>query len=466
MVDAQTTTNDTPRREQFLERPLPSNTAAERMILGAILLDNALAAQLAEHLRPSDFYSPFHAAVAAVMLDLFERGERVDPILIGEELKRTGRLESYGGVAAIANLTYGLPHFNDILHYCNVVKEKARTRWLIKQANQLVSDLLAEDTEAEKIALRFADVLHSAETRWRGGGLANISEFAELADTLAARYSAFFHNVSTAIPTGFAALDELLTGGGLERKRLIIVAARPSWGKSAFVADILWNAAAAGFRSLLVSLEMSKFQLADRAVSARSGVPRFALRPGISDRDLELAVQAVQELKHLPIAFCDNCFTLNALKQLFAVAQRSARPFDLIAVDYLQLVAHNTRKGSTSDDLGEISRTLKLLAQEYDVPVIAVSQLSRDCEKQKRKPMLSDLRSSGQLEQDADTVIFLYGDDNEKQESMRDVSLLCAKQRDGALFELQMPFDGLHITFRGMNQIYFDKIQWTDSRNC
>src|SRR4028118_1786066 len=212
-------------RDQFLERPLPSNTEGERAILGAILLDNSLINQAIEQLTPDDFYSPFHRQVFAGMIALFERGAKIDPILIGEELKREGKLESYGGVAAVANLTYGLPHFNNIFHYAKLVTDKALARNLIKACNSIVSEALAEEDEAEIVLDRAEQLIFALANKRTKQSFTPVRPVAEDVFVKVQEY-AQRRDVSalTGLTTGFRDLDSMTSG--LQRTDLVLVAAQ------------------------------------------------------------------------------------------------------------------------------------------------------------------------------------------------------------------------------------------------
>lgn len=277
-------------RDAFLERPLPSNTEAERAILGSILLDNNLINQAIENIVPDDFYSPFHRAVFAGMMALFENGQKLDPILIGEELKKVGKLESYGGVAAISNVTYGLPHFDNIFHYLNLVVGKSHLRQMIKACNTIVSEALAEDDEpeividnAEKLVFAVADAKRQKREGFKQLAgltqdvLAETSEFARARGTGNGA-------IITGLQTGFRDVDALT--GGLQKQDLILFAARPGLGKTSFVLNIAQRAsklsgAVVGF----FSLEMSKKQLALRALCTEAMVDSFRMRQGFLARN-------------------------------------------------------------------------------------------------------------------------------------------------------------------------------------
>ena len=216
-------------REQYLEKPLPSSADSERVILGAILLDNALISQAVEALKVEDFYLPLHRRIFKAMMSLFERGDRIDPILIGEELKKEGQLESIGGVATITNLTFGLPHFSDIQDYAKVVREKAIIRNLIKVCNQITSEALAEEEDAEIILDHAEQMIFALADERTRQGFSHIQPIAETVLHKVQEYAKRESHALTGLATGFRDLDQMTSG--LQRTDLIIIAARPSMGK-------------------------------------------------------------------------------------------------------------------------------------------------------------------------------------------------------------------------------------------
>ena len=274
-----------PRREQFLERPLPSSEESERAILGAILLDNGLITQAVEFLKAEDFYSPLHRRIYGAMVSLFDASQRIDPILIGEELKKDGSVESIGGVAAITNLTYGLPHFTDVKDYIRVVKEKSTMRHLIRACNQITSEALEEEDDAQTILDRAEQhIFNLAEQKEREG----FTHFQPVAERVFEKIQEFAKrdtHALTGLATGFRDLDVITSG--LQASDLIIIAARPSMGKTALVLNIAQRAAVnEGAVVAIFSLEMSKEQLAMRMLSAQASIDARMLRTGsLSTKD-------------------------------------------------------------------------------------------------------------------------------------------------------------------------------------
>ena len=432
-------------RDQFLERPLPSNTEGERAILGAILLDNALINQAIEQLSPEDFYSPFHRAVFNAMISLFEHGAKIDAILIGEELKKEGKLESYGGVAAIANLTYGLPHFNNIFHYAKLVAEKSLARNLIKACNSIVSEALAEEEDAEIVLDRAEQLIFALANKRTKQSFTPVRPVAEDVFVKVQEY-AQRRDVSalTGLTTGFRDLDSMLSG--LQKTDLIIVAARPSVGKTALCLNIAQRAALEADAVVgLFSLEMSKEQLVMRLLCSEAMVDAHRFRNGFLTRDeWERLGDALGRLSETKI-FIDDTPGISVL-EMRAKARRLAseqRKIDLIVVDYLQLMTGAGRIESRQQEVAQISRELKGLAKELNVPLIALSQLSRAAEQRSdHRPQLSDLRESGSIEQDADVVAFIYREEQYKPTEENDgkAEIIIAKQRNGPTGNVKLTF--------------------------
>lgn len=432
------------RREQFLEKPLPSSEESERVILGAVLLDNAVIAQAVEHLKPEDFYSPLNRRVFAAMIALFEKQKQIDPILIGEELKKEGSLESIGGITTITNLTYGLPHFSNVEEYIKVVRDKSVIRNLIRACNAITGEALAEEDDAEVI-LDHAEqsIFALAEARTRQ----SFTRIAPVAERVLARvkeYAAGEGTGITGLSTGFRELDEMTSG--LQRTDLVIVAGRPSMGKTALCLTLAQNAALHSKAVVAVfSLEMSKEQLVTRMLASEAHINAHRFRTGhLMSNEWERLANAIGTLSDARI-FIDDTPGISAL-EIRAKCRRLAaeqKTLDLIVIDYLQLMGGSKRTESRQQEVSQISRELKGLAKEMDVPVVALSQLSRAPEaRSPPKPLMSDLRESGSIEQDADVVAFIYREDyyKETEENKGLAELIVAKQRNGPTGTVKLAF--------------------------
>jgi len=432
------------RREQYLERPLPSSEDSERVILGAILLDNALITQAVEHLKPEDFYSPLNRRVYNSMISLFEQAKQIDPILIIEEMKKDGPIEAIGGVSTIANLTYGLPHFSNLEEYVKVVKDKSVVRTLIRTCNQITSEALAEEDDAEIILDRAEQMVFAlAEERTRKG----FSHIEPIARDVLQRVTDLAQGEShalTGLATGFREFDAKTSG--LQKTDLIIIAARPSMGKTALCLTIAQNAAVLENAVVAVfSLEMSKEQLVMRMLSSEARIDAHRFRTGhLMREEWARLAGGIESLSRAKI-FIDDTAGLSVL-EMRAKARRLAaeqKKLDLIVVDYLQLMSAGGRIESRQQEVSKISRELKALAKELNVPVVALSQLSRAPEaRNPPKPLMSDLRESGSIEQDADVVAFIYREDyyHETDENKGMAELIISKQRNGPTGTVRLAF--------------------------
>jgi replicative DNA helicase len=431
-------------REQLLERPLPHSAEAERAILGAIVLDNSLVNQAIELLRPDDFYVRAHQFVFRAMTNLSERGSEINPILLGEELRREGVLEQTGGVAFISELTYGLPHFTNVAAYAKVVKDKSVLRQLVKVANKVTSEALEEEDEAEVILDHAEQMIFAlADERTRQG----FSHIKPVADHLLEKVQEMAGRpvMLTGLTSGFNDLDQKTSG--LQPADLIIIAARPSMGKTAFCLNVAQNAAIkAGAVVGIFSLEMSKESLVMRMLSSEARVDAHRFRTGYLSRDewarLAGALGTLADTK----IFVDDTPGISVL-EMRAKARRLAaeqKRLDLIVVDYLQLMSGGSRRTeSRQQEVSQISRELKGLAKELNVPLVALSQLSRAAEtRTDHRPQLSDLRESGAIEQDADVVGFIYREEyyNATDENANKAEIIIAKQRNGPTGTVELAF--------------------------
>ncbi|HJU54048.1 MAG TPA: replicative DNA helicase [Pyrinomonadaceae bacterium] len=383
----------------MLERPLPNSADAERAILGAIILDNALISQAIEQLKPEDFYVPSHRRIFLAMIALFERGSEINQILIAEELRRDGEIESVGGVTFITNLMVGLPHFANIAYFSKIVRDKSMLRQLVKVCNKVTSEALEEEDEAEVILDHAEQAIFALADERTRQGFAHVKPIAdamlEHVQEMAGRSA-----MLTGLTTGFNDLDSMTSG--LQPSDLIVVAARPSMGKTSLCLTLAQNAAIQAQAVVGVfSLEMSKESLVMRMLSSEARVDAHRFRSGFLSRDewarLAGALGTLAETK----IFIDDTPGISVL-EMRAKARRLAaeqKKLDLIIVDYMQLMSGSSRRAeSRQQEVSQISRELKALAKELHVPLIALSQLSRAPENRTdHRPQLSDLRESGCL---------------------------------------------------------------------
>lgn len=447
-----------PIRDPSFERSLPNSSEAERAILGATLLDNGLISQAIEQLKPEDFYVPSHRRIFVAMIALFERGQEINPILIGEELKKENSLESVGGISFITNLAYGLPHSSNILHYAKVVRGKSMLRQLIKTSNKITQEALAEEDEPEVI-LDHAEhsIFQLADDRVRQG-FVHVKPIAEQllekVQEMEGRAA-----VLTGLTTGFADLDKMTSG--FQASDLIILAARPSMGKTSFALMLAENAAIhAGAVIGVFSLEMSKESLVMRMLCSQGNIDAQRFRNGFLSR-LEWA-QIAKSLGVLADTkiFLDDTPGITVLEMRAKCRRLVAeqKRLDLIVVDYLQLMSGSSKRvESRQQEVSQISRELKGLAKELNVPLLALSQLSRAPESRSdHRPQLADLRESGALEQDADLVAFIFREEQyktpEEREAMPEdrkniAEIIIAKQRNGPTGTVDLRFTPSSMRF-------------------
>jgi replicative DNA helicase len=427
-----------------LERPLPSSPDSERAILGSIILDNSLAAQAVALVRPDDFYVASHRRVFQAMIFLFEHSSEINPILIAEDLRRDNSLEALGGMLFLTSLSYGLPHVTTILPYAKVVKGKALLRRLVRVAEKITVEALEEEDEPQNILDHAEHAIFAlADDRIRKG----FEHIKEPADRVLAKAEAIEHHamVVTGVPTGFKGLD-LLTSG-FQRQDLVVIAARPSMGKTSLALTLAQHAAIEGKAVIgIFSLEMSAESLAMRMLCSEGNVDAQKFRSGyLSNEEWSRLGKALGRLAEARI-FIDDTPAISVL-EMRAKARRLAteqKQLDMIVVDYLQLMSGSSgRFESRQQEVSQISRELKALAKELNIPMVALSQLSRAPENRTdHRPQLADLRESGAIEQDADVVAFIYREEqyNKTDENKNIAELIVAKQRNG-------PTDTVYLAF-------------------
>jgi replicative DNA helicase len=433
-----------PIRDPILEKPLPSSPETEKAILGAIILDNTLVAQAIEMLKPSDFYVPSHRRIFTAMIALFERGSEINPILIAEELRRDNSLDASGGVLFLTNLTYGLPHVTSIAQYSKVVRGKSLLRQLVRVANKITAEALEEEDEPQNILDHAEHAIFAlADERIRQG----FEHIKHPAERVLEKAEAVEHRdlVVTGVPTGFRGLDSLTSG--LQKQDLVVIAARPSMGKTSLALALAQHAAIESNAVVgIFSLEMSAEALAMRMLCSEANVDAQKFRSGfLSNEEWARLGKALGKLADARI-FIDDTPAISVL-EMRAKARRLAteqKQLDLIMVDYLQLMSGSTRRvESRQQEVSQISRELKALAKELNVPLVALSQLSRAPENRTdHRPQLADLRESGAIEQDADLVAFIYREEvyNRSDENKNIAELHVAKQRNG-------PTDTIYLAF-------------------
>jgi len=435
-----------------LERPLPHNLEAERSILGAILLDNHALNTAVEKLRSEDFFLSQHRQIFERMIQLGEKQQAIDTITLMEDLGRRGELEAAGGVAYLSQLADGLPRVTNVEHYARIVKEKAVLRSLAFSAAAIQEQALAAGDDADVILDRAESAIFQlAEDRVKAG-LIGVKELVRENYERLERIFSEGRRI-TGLATGYAGLDN--ETAGLQPSELIILAARPSMGKTALALNIAENVALRQREPVAVfSLEMSKESLLLRLLASEARVDAHKFRTGHMNRDdWGKITGALANLGEAPLWIDDSASS--TVLEMGAKARRLKRDrgLSMMIVDYLQLVVPtNTGRGTNrQEEVSSISRALKGLAKELKIPVLVLSQLTRAPEREERKPQLSDLRESGAIEQDADVVLFInrpnfYKTDMPEEDRAK-AEIIIAKQRNGPTGNLNFVFLARHTRF-------------------
>ena len=425
------------------DRVPPQNIEAEQAVLGSILLDSDALVTAMERLRPEDFYQPVHRMIYETMIELGEAGRPIDLVTLTAALQDKQRLEEAGGVDYLSRLLSVVPTAANVDYYARIVEEKSLLRRLIRTATEIVQEGYAG---ADDVGLLLNDAeqrILEISNRRTGSGFISIRDV--LMDVFEQIEFLYNHRGGvTGIPSGFPDLDRMTSG--FQRSDLIIVAARPSVGKTAFALNIAQNVGVRARETVAIfSLEMSASQLVQRMVCAESNVDAGRLRTGrLEGDDWEKLTMAIGALSEAEIYIDDTPGVTVADIRAKLRRLKKERGLGLVVIDYLQLIQGRGKPGENrQQEVSEISRTLKQIARELEVPVIALSQLSRGVEqRQDKRPMLSDLRESGSIEQDADIVAFLYRDDYYDRETERKniIEIIIAKQRNGPVGTVELVF--------------------------
>jgi replicative DNA helicase len=425
-----------------LDRIPPQNLEAEQSVLGSMLLEKDAIIVASEHLKAADFYRESHRQVFQAICALFERGEPVDLVTLAEELRSRSVLESVGGPGSLTLLANAVPTSANVAYYARIVREKALLRTLINTATRIVTRSFEATGEVEEILDEAEQAIFEVARRSSPQGFAAMKEV--LKDAFE-RIDKLWGNKGgvTGLPTGFPDIDHITCG--LQNSDLIIIAARPSMGKTTLALNIAQHIAVnEKLPAAVFSLEMSKEQLAQRILCAQAGIDANRLRRGfLSDEDYPRLTRAAGPLSAAPL-FIDDTPAISAF-EMRARARRLKAEHGLAAVfvDYLQLMRGSERAENRQQEISAISRSLKALAKELNVPVIALSQLSREVEKRdKKRPVLSDLLESGGIEANADVVAFIYreGYYNQEAENKPLTEVIIAKQRNGPVGVIQLYF--------------------------
>jgi replicative DNA helicase len=435
-----------------LERPLPHNLEAERSILGAVLLDNQALNTAMEKLRADDFFLPQHRKIFEHMVELAEKQQAIDTVTLMEDLMRRGELESAGGIAYLSQLADGLPRVTNVEHYARIVKEKAVLRNLIFSASAIQEQALAAGDDADVILDRAESAIFQlAEDRVRAG-LVGVKELVRENFERLERIFSEGRRI-TGLASGYTDFDNQTAG--LQPSELIILAARPSMGKTALALNIAENVALRHREPVAIfSLEMSKESLLLRLLASEARVDAHKFRTGHMTRDdWGKITGALSNLGEAPLWIDDSASS--TVLEMGAKARRLKRDrgLALVIIDYLQLVVptHTGRGTNRQEEVSSISRALKGLAKELKVPILVLSQLTRAPEREERKPQLADLRESGAIEQDADVVVFINRPNFYKtdlpEEDRAKAEIIVAKQRNGPTGTLNFVFLARHTRF-------------------
>ncbi len=439
------------------ERTLPHNLDAEKSVLGAILIQNEAFNHAAELIDSKDFFRGAHSRIFEKMVLLSERGDAIDFITLKEELSKSGELEDVGGPAYLASLADGVPRSANVEYYARIVKEKSTLRSLIFSANKILAEAYEAEQEPD-VLLDEAErqIFSIAEDRIRAG-------FTPLRDLVQGSFATIeklqqHKGAVTGVPTGFIDLDEMTSG--LQPSDLILVAARPSMGKTSFVLNIAQYVGTETDMTVgFFSLEMSKEQLFMRMLTSEARIDAHRFRTGfLNEKDYGRLSHALGTLAEAKV-FIDDTASIGVL-EMRAKARRlkAEHGLHLIIIDYIQLMQGRGRFESRQAEIASISRSLKGLAKELNVPIVALSQLSRASEtRSDHRPQLSDLRESGALEQDADVVMFIYraeqyrdADGNPNIEEQGTAEIIIGKQRNGPIGTAKLAFIKEHTRFENL----------------
>lgn len=439
------------------QRKIPHDSDAEQAVLSSILMDKDAASEAFEMLKADDFYSPNNKAVYEAAFQLYTKGEPIDVVTVKNQLEENGVFTEIGGVETLANIASAVGSSVNVKSYAKIVEEKSVLRRLIKLTNDISEKCYKSSDDINNI-LEDAEkgIFNVMQNR-------NTDSFSSIIDVAYDTFSNIekIYNSTekiTGIATGFTDFDNKTAG--LQKSDLILIAARPSMGKTAFVLNVAQHAAVKDHVPVAIfSLEMSKEQLVNRMLCAQAMVDAQKVRTGeLNSEDWSKLVEGMGVLSEAPI-FIDDTPGITAM-EIRAKCRRLKleKGLGLVVIDYLQLMSGSGKSDSRQQEISEISRSLKAIAREIEAPVIALSQLSRACEaRSDHRPMLSDLRESGAIEQDADLVAFLYRDEYyfpEKTEKKNQAELIIAKQRNGPTGTVNLTWLGQYTKFVDMAREY------------
>jgi len=438
----------------------PQNIEAEKSVLGALMLNKDAIINVANLIRQGDFYKDDHNLIFEAMIELYEKNEPIDVLSLSNRLEEKGQIEKIGGSSYLTNLVNAVPSSANIVHYAKVVQKKSTLRKLIVAASEILELGYKEDEDVEKVLDKAEQKLFQVSQKYLKQDFIPIRSILEAAFNRIDELHKGDHKLR-GIPTGFPDMDNILAG--FQKSDLVILAARPSIGKTTLALDFARQIAVKEKISVgIFSLEMSSDQLIDRMLAAQSGVDLWRLRTGRlksgdGDDDFQRIGEAMGVLSEAPI-YIDDAGSANVMEmRTMARRLQSEHNVGVIIVDYLQLMEGRSGGDNRVNEISEISRALKQLARELNIPVIALSQLSRAVESRSPQiPKLSDLRESGSIEQDADVVMFLYREDREKPDTPNKniVEVHVAKHRNGPVGKLSLYFNENSTTFKSLERVH------------
>jgi replicative DNA helicase len=437
----------------------PHDLDAERAVIGAMLVSETAVAAVAERLQAQDFYSEVHRVIFGAMMRLYARGDPIDQLTLTNELRSVGEFEKVGGRAYVFQIVESVPTAANAARYAEIVRGKALLRDIIDVGSRITEDAFREPEDVNEALDAAEQLVYGVSNRTLREHLAPVSELAPGALEMIQRlYEA--EGEVTGVETGFDDLDRLTTG--FHKSDLVILAARPAMGKTALALNAIWHASGQmGMPVAIFSLEMSKEQLVQRLIAQVTRIPAQALRSGnVRAEDWPKLVRGVAEVSRAPI-WIDDTAGVTLMEMRAKVRRLSSRlnaeggpPLSLVVVDYLQLmVGQGNRSENRQQEIAEISRGLKVLARDLDVPVLAIAQLSRAVEQRHdKRPLLSDLRDSGALEQDADMVMFLYRDEyyNPDSDDKGVAEVIVGKHRNGPTGKVQLAWMEQYTKFASL----------------
>ncbi len=433
----------------------PHSEEAEVSSLGAMLLSRDAISAASEILLPEDFYSPAHQKIYGAILELDEKNEPADIVTVSEELTRQNVIDEIGGMSYLASLSSAVGTIANTEFYCKIIKEKSILRKLIGASDDIISNSYNPEARANSVIEIAEKTIFEITQDSMNNGLIPLKE--ALLDSFSLMEKrAQNKNALTGVTTGFTDLDRKLSG--LQKSDLVLIAARPSMGKTALMVNITTNAAQKGDAKVAIfSLEMSKNQLVQRMISAATHIDLMKIISGsLNEEEWTKVINSMTVLQNLNISIDDTPGMSPVEMKAKCRRLKAEKGLDLVVIDYLQLMELSSRTESRQQEISAISRSLKALAKELDVPVVALSQLSRAPElRSDHRPVLSDLRESGAIEQDADVVMFLYRDDYYNKEESKEPNVgevIIAKHRNGPTGTIKLVFKKEFTKFLNMER--------------